>query len=149
MYNLNGEYDVRIDSKGRIRLPSILLSQLGGETVRLVVNRGFEKCLLLYPESIWIEKAKEVNQLNPYIKKNREFIRYFHRGATVLSMDAMARVLLPKLLCEHAGIDQDIVLLAYHEQIEIWAKEEYLGMVAREPKDYSSLAEEVFGHKDV
>ena len=149
MYNLNGEYDVRIDSKGRIRLPSILMTQLGEGTVRLVVNRGFEKCLLLYPEAVWMEKAKEVNQLNPYIKKNREFIRYFHRGATVLVPDNIGRILLPKLLCEHAGLDQDLVLLAYHEQVEIWSQSQYLGMVAREPKDYSSLAEEVFGHKDV
>ncbi|MBK9108998.1 MAG: division/cell wall cluster transcriptional repressor MraZ [Saprospiraceae bacterium] len=149
MYNLNGEYDVKMDSKGRLRLPSVLMSQIGERDVRLVVNRGFEKCLLLYPEEVWIEKTKEVNQLNPYIKKNREFSRYFYRGATVLNADATGRILLPKLLCDFAGIKQDLVLLAYHQQIEIWAKEQYLNMVDREPGDFSALAEEVFGHKDV
>ena len=49
MYNLIGEYDVTMDYKGRIRLPSSLLEQLGGSGVRLIVNRGFEKCLVLYP----------------------------------------------------------------------------------------------------
>jgi MraZ protein len=114
-----------------------------------VVNRGFEKCLLLYPESVWDEKTKEVNQLNQYIVKNREFVRYFYRGATRLLSDASGRLLIPRLLLEHAGIQQDIVLLAYSQQIEIWSKEQYLIMVHNEPDNFGSLAEDVFGHKDV
>ncbi|MGB4969915.1 MAG: MraZ N-terminal domain-containing protein, partial [Saprospiraceae bacterium] len=54
MYNLTGEYEVRLDDKNRLRLPSGLSSQLGEGALKLVVNRGFEKCLLLYPESVWV-----------------------------------------------------------------------------------------------
>ncbi|MFZ1257168.1 MAG: division/cell wall cluster transcriptional repressor MraZ, partial [Saprospiraceae bacterium] len=110
MYNLTGEYEVRLDDKNRLRLPSGLSSQLGEGALKLVVNRGFEKCLLLYPESVWVEKTKEVNQLNQYIRKNREFVRYFYRGATQLVSDASGRILIPKLLQEHAGIVHDVVL---------------------------------------
>ncbi|HEX5625918.1 MAG TPA: division/cell wall cluster transcriptional repressor MraZ [Saprospiraceae bacterium] len=149
MYNLTGEYEVRLDDKGRLRLPSGLNSQIGNGVLRLVVNRGFEKCLLLYPESVWEEKTKEVNQLNQYIRKNREFVRYFYRGATQLVSDASGRILIPKLLQEHAGIQQDVVLLAYHQQVEIWAKEQYLLMIQQEPDNFGELAEDVFGHKDV
>ncbi len=149
MYNLTGEYEVKLDDKSRLRLPSGLSNQLGDNPLKLVVNRGFEKCLLLYPESVWDEKTKEVNQLNQYIVKNREFVRYFYRGATRLLSDASGRLLIPRLLLEHAGIQQDIVLLAYSQQIEIWSKEQYLIMVHNEPDNFGSLAEDVFGHKDV
>ena len=149
MYNLTGEYEVKLDDKSRLRLPSSLGSQVGESPLKFVVNRGFEKCLLLYPESIWAEKTKEVNQLNQYITKNREFVRYFYRGATELVSDASGRILIPKLLLEHAGVQQDVVLLAYHQQIEIWSKEQYLLMVQKEPENFGMLAEEVFGHKDV
>ena len=149
MYNLTGEYEVRLDDKNRLRLPSGLSSQLGEGALKLVVNRGFEKCLLLYPESVWVEKTKEVNQLNQYIRKNREFVRYFYRGATQLVSAASGRILIPKLLQEHAGIVHDVVLLAYHQHVELWSKEQYLLMVEQEPENFGLLAEEVFGHKDV
>jgi len=149
MYNLSGEYEVRLDEKSRLRLPTALSAQIGESPLKLVVNRGFEKCLLLYPESVWVEKTKEVNQLNQYVRKNREFARYFFRGATQLLTDASGRVLIPKLLQEHAGIDQDVVLLAYHQHVEIWSREHYLKMVAEEPENFGELAEDVFGHKDV
>lgn len=69
MYNLSGEYEVRLDEKSRLRLPTALSAQIGESPLKLVVNRGFEKCLLLYPESVWVEKTKEVNQLNQYVRK--------------------------------------------------------------------------------
>jgi len=51
MVQLLGEYDCKIDAKGRLRMPSALLKQLGElESYKFVVNRGFEKCLMLYPE---------------------------------------------------------------------------------------------------
>ena len=145
MYQLTGEYEVRLDDKGRFRIPGQLMKQLSLNTSgKLVLNRGFENCLLLYPNDVWEEKTREVNQLNKYIAKNREFVRYFYRGATVLTPDANDRLLLPKSLISHAGIHQDMILLAYHNQIEVWSKEAYLKMVDSEPVDFSKLAEEIF-----
>ena len=105
MYKLSGEYEIKLDDKSRLRLPSALMRLLEvSDRKGLVINRGFEKCLILYPQEVWEEKTKEVNQLNPYNIKNREFARYFYRGATQLEPDAASRVVLPKTLIEHAGI---------------------------------------------
>ncbi|MGB4969814.1 MAG: division/cell wall cluster transcriptional repressor MraZ, partial [Saprospiraceae bacterium] len=68
---------------------------------------------------------------------------------TQLVSDASGRILIPKLLQEHAGIVHDVVLLAYHQHVELWSKEQYLLMVEQEPENFGLLAEEVFGHKDV
>lgn len=150
MHKLSGEYEVKIDDKGRLRLPSVLLRQFGASaSTSFVVNRGFEKCLLLYPIEAWVEKTKEVDQLSSYSTKDRTFMRYFYRGATELSVDASERILLPKSLMEHAGIDHEVFLLAYQNKVEIWSKAEYIKMVSDEPIDFAALAEEVFRHKDV
>ncbi|MDX1667725.1 MAG: MraZ N-terminal domain-containing protein, partial [Saprospiraceae bacterium] len=75
---LLGEYECKLDAKGRMRVPSSLLDQLEGhETQQFVINRGFEKCLTLYPKDVWKRIADEVNQLNTYKKINRTFLRYF------------------------------------------------------------------------
>ncbi len=127
-------------------LPSGLKKQMPpGDEGRFVINRGFESNLTLYPESEWLKSSREVNSLNLYNKKNREFVRYFFRGATELRLDPAGRLLLPKSLLDYGGIGREIVLFAYGDRIEVWAKEAYEQMLASEPDNFSSLAEEVMG----
>lgn len=146
MFQLTGEYDCKMDAKGRLKLPAGLIRQLGSSgNLPLVLNRGFEKCLMLYPKEVWDKKAEEVNQLNIYIPKNRQFVRYFYRGASQLTTDSAERILVPKSLSEYAGLGKEVVLFAYHEQIEIWSKDRYEEMLNSEPEEFSGLAESVFG----
>ncbi len=143
---LLGEFDCKIDAKGRMRMPSGLINQLGErEKYTFVINRGFEKCLMLYPLEVWDRITAEINQLNLYNKKNRNFVRYFYRGAHEVTLDSADRILLTKRLVEYAGIDKDVILMAYNDRIEIWAKDEYDSMLDEEPDDFSDLAEDVLG----
>ena len=150
MPQLLGEYDCKIDSKGRMRLPSSLMEQLGTEGPHaFVMNRGMEKCLTLYPKGVWDVIIARVNKLNIYKKKNREFLRFIYRGATELSPDGSDRILLPKRLIEYAGIEKDIILFAINDRVEIWAKEQYDRLLEEEPENFSDLAEEVMGAVDL
>ena len=145
MYQLTGEYECKIDAKGRVKLPTNLLKQLGTNgAYEFMVNRGFENHLMLYPKDVWEEKTKDISQLNIYIKKHRQAVRYFYRGATGITTDASDRILLPKSLIEYAGIQKELVLFAYQDMVEIWARDAYEAMISDEPEDFSDLAEEVF-----
>lgn len=150
MPQLLGEFECKIDAKGRMRLPSSLIKQLGAEgTHSFVINRGVEKCLMMYPKNVWDVLSARVKKLNQYVKKNREFVRYFYKGATELSPDGSDRVLLSKRLLEYAGIDKDAILFAIDDRIEVWAKEKYDNLMDAEPENFSDLAEEVMGDIDL
>lgn len=151
-YQLTGEYEIKIDAKGRIKMPANLLKQLtassgGNGSYDFVVNRGFENHLILYPQDVWDEKVKDFSKLNINITKNRQALRYLYRGATQIAADNSERVLIPKNLILYAGIEKQVVLFAYLDQIEIWAKSAYKQMIDEEPTDFAELAEEVFGGK--
>lgn len=146
MTNFIGEFDCKLDAKGRLMVPSGLRKQLDpAANESFVVNRGFEPCLVLYPKNDWERISAEVNQLNQYVKKNREFIRYFYRGATELTLDGNGRVLLPRRLQEYGSIEKEVVLFAYSDRIEIWDKDKYENLLTDEPDDFADLAEEVMG----
>ncbi len=146
MANFIGEFDCKLDAKGRLMLPSGLRKQLDpAAQERFVLNRGFEKCLVLYPKNEWEGISAEVNKLNQYVKKNREFIRYFYRGASELELDNTGRLLLPKRLLDYAGAEKEVVLFAYSNRIEVWDKKTYEGLLTDEPDDFADLAEEVMG----
>ncbi len=137
-----------MDAKGRMLLPAMLLRQLPKAAKnKLVINRGYEKCLVLYAANEFEEIADEVRKLNPHIKINRDFARYFFRGATELDLDAANRLLLPKALLEHASIERELILFAYNNIIEVWNPKMFEKKMADEPMDFASMAEKIFGQQ--
>ena len=149
MRNLIGEYRVKIDSKGRIKLPKDLLRQLDLETaLPLVVNRGYEKHLMLYPRNVWEEKTKEINKLNINISKGRQAIRYFNRGAKELFPDTADRILIPKTLINYAGLQKEVVLFAYNTQIEVWDADAYEELLQNEPENFSEILDSLYRAED-
>ncbi|MDB5136819.1 MAG: mraZ [Mucilaginibacter sp.] len=146
MSHFLGEFDCKLDSKGRMMIPSGLKKQLPeAEKEGLVINRGFEKHLVIYTRKEWDKIVDDLSKLNQYEKRTREFIRYFTRGASELTLDASGRVLLPKALLEYGGINADVVLACQFNKIEVWAKDAYESQMDNEPDNFANLAEEVMG----
>ena len=142
--NFFGEYECKLDEKGRLKLPSAILNQLGENNSReFVANRGFERCLYLFPKDIWTVKLNEVQGLNEYLPEVRQFKRYFYRGATEFTPDKADRILLPKILLDYAGIDKTLIITAVGEYLEIWNAEAYRDLINTEPEDISALAQKI------
>ena len=149
MIGFIGEYESTVDSKGRFLLPSGFKKQLPEmDKAFFVINRGFEKCLTLYPVQIWNPLFEQISQLNDFDPKVREFRRYFLNGATQIELDSAGRILLPKSLMEYAGLDKDIILASAVNKIEIWDKIKYQQFFdAITPEAFSNLANEVMNKK--
>lgn len=146
MFHFLGEFDCKLDAKGRMMIPSSLKKQLPeAEREGLVINRGFEKNLVIYTKKEWDLITAELSKLNSYEKKSRDFIRYFTRGATELCLDSANRILFPKTLMEYAGITGEVVLSCVLNKIEVWAKDAYDSQMDNEPENFANLAEEVMG----
>jgi MraZ protein len=146
MAHFLGEFECKLDAKGRMMIPVGLKKQLPeAESEGLVINRGFEKHLVIYTRKEWDKIVEDLSKLNQYEKKTREFIRYFTRGASELSLDSSGRVLLPKTLLEYAGISADVVLACQFNKIEVWAQDAYDAQLDNEPENFANLAEEVMG----
>lgn len=148
MTQLLGEFDCKLDAKGRLMVPAALKKQLpDAENDGLIINRGFEKNLVIYPKNVWDAVVADLAKLNIYDQENRAFVRAFTRGATELSLDAAGRVLLPKSLVEYAGIGSDLVLACQLDRIEVWDKKAYEDIFDDVPANFASLAQKVMGDK--
>lgn len=147
MSGIIGFYPCTVDEKGRLKLPAALLKNMPKEAEgRFVVNKGFEKCLMLYPENEWKIIDAKLSKVNTFITKNRDFVRFFKSAVTPLVPDANDRILLPKILTDHAGIKKDIVLVPMQEGWEVWDVNTYnIYMQSKNSDDYAGLAEDVMG----
>lgn len=147
--NLLGEYDCKVDAKGRLMVPSGLRKQLSEIAHEgFVVNRNiFEPCLDVFPMKEWDKVSERLSSLNRFVRKEALFIRRFLNGATPLSLDGNFRFNLPSGLMNYAGITRTVKVLGNNDRIEIWDKEQYEKMLS-EDIDFASLAEDVMGNKD-
>ena len=150
MINLIGTYECKADAKGRLMISSAFKKQLSPILQEgFVLKRAvFQPCLELYPMQEWNEVMLKVNSLNRFIKKNNDFIRRFTAGVRVIELDASGRLLIPKDLCQFAGIKKQIVLSSAINIIEIWDKDNYEKTIDDAATDFASLAEEVMGNTD-
>lgn len=71
-----GEYNCKIDSKGRITFPAKLREQLEGQN--FVITRGLDKCIDLFPMDKWNEKMKKLENIKTTDIKQRTYVRFLY-----------------------------------------------------------------------
>ncbi|MBK6835420.1 MAG: division/cell wall cluster transcriptional repressor MraZ [Bacteroidetes bacterium] len=149
MASLIGEFDCKVDAKGRFMFPVNLKKQLEATFEKgFVINRNLhQKCLVLYPIVEWEKLNKKLSKLNRLIKANDVLVRKFTGGATGCDPDNTGRILLPKALNDYADIKADIKVLGSNNVIEIWDKKLYEDFLNQD-LDIEKLAEDVLGGLD-
>lgn len=149
MAGLVGEYEVKLDAKGRFLFPSHLRRQLSPAAQEsFMLNKGFEECLTLYPMNEWEKLSESLSKINLFKPKNRMFYRLFHQGAKDVSLDKTGRILIPTSHIERVGLGKEAMLIAYNDRIEIWDKSAYFEMIEGSMSDFADLADEVMGNME-
>ncbi|WP_461631056.1 division/cell wall cluster transcriptional repressor MraZ [Labilibaculum euxinus] len=147
MVTFIGDYPCRLDSKGRVLLPSAFRKLLnGGSESRCVLRKNlYEKCLDLYSISEWEKQTEMVRaKVNPFNKKHAGFLREFFRGTAEVLVDGNGRILIPKKFFDFAGFSKDVTLAGQDGKIEIWDTETY-EKSALGQDGFSTLADEILG----
>ena len=115
-----GEYTHTIDDKGRLTIPAKFRGLLAAG---LVVTRGFDQNLMLFPLEGWQDLANRIAQRPLGDESVRAFRRRVFSGAIDLVPDRQGRILLPPYLRDFAGIDGEVVIAGMYSYLEIWGTE--------------------------
>jgi len=147
MAGYTGQYDCKVDAKGRMKLPAGILRQLPEDCRdKFVINKGLDNNLDLYTLPAWEKITEKLEKLNRFNSKHRDFLRAFYKNVFHVETDNSERILIPKRVADLVGIKDDAVILGYGSNIEIWSKEEYEAKINVEVEDFSDLADEVLGN---
>jgi MraZ protein len=114
---LLGEFEHTIDDKGRITVPAKFRARLAAG---LVVTKGIDPCLWLYPTDVWNDLAPEIKGLPMTDPTAREFRRQVFGGASNAVPDKQGRVNLPTYLRNYANIDKQAMIIGLYDHCEIW-----------------------------
>lgn len=135
-----GEYRHSIDAKGRLAIPARFRGEL---EEGLVVTRGLDRCLYIYPKSQWEPLAEKLSAMPMNEPAARALRRNFFTGAFACEMDKQGRILVPPALREYAGLDGDIVIAGLNTYIEVWSALLWDQEIPRVESGASSLAEQL------
>ncbi|MBI3627289.1 MAG: division/cell wall cluster transcriptional repressor MraZ [Candidatus Sungbacteria bacterium] len=137
-----GEYRHAMDEKGRVAIPAKFrkLLQQG-----VVVTRGIEHHLYLYPSEVWSHLAEKLSRLPINQSNSRALSRHMLGGAIEAEIDSQGRILIPEYLRQHAGIGNQAVMVGLYDRVEIWAYERWQEYRSRTEANTESIAEELSG----
>ena len=114
-----GEFNYRIDEKGRVLIPPRFRRELKDG---VVLTPGIEKCITAYTLSEWKKLATELTSGSVAPNKLRRLYRAIFATAFNTSIDGQGRVALPAVLREYAEIVEEVVVAGANTCLEIWNK---------------------------
>jgi MraZ protein len=131
---LRGNYTARIDSKGRLKIPTpfrrqieekhgtgVYVTSLTGESVRI------------YPLPEWEAIEQRLQLLPSMDPARRKFLDRTNYYGQQSAMDAQGRVLIHPLLRKSAGVMGEVAVLGYLTYLEVWELERFRERLLSDP----------------
>jgi len=112
-----GEHSHSIDQKGRLSVPAKFHQQLAKG---VIVTRGLDHCLWIYPREEWEKVARRLADLPITQKKSRAFARLMLAGAWDAKLDTQNRLMLPEYLRAYAGLKKHATIAGLFNRLEVW-----------------------------
>jgi len=137
---LIGEYTHSLDDKNRIALPSKFRKELGKN---VIITRGLDNCLFIYPMSEWHALSKKVGQLGLSKADKRGLNRFLFAGAQEVEIDKQGRVLIPEFLRDFATITDRVVFAGVYDRVEVWNETAWSKYKQKIEKQGDILAEQL------
>ncbi len=114
-----GEFDYKIDEKGRVPVPPRFRRELKDG---VVLAPGPETCINAYTLPEWKKMAGTLTGGSLTPNKIRRLNRAIFATAFSINIDGQGRIALPVPLREHAGIEDEVVIAGANTYLEIWNK---------------------------
>lgn len=135
-----GEYQHLIDPKKRLAVPSKFRGELKN---KVVVTRGLDKCLFVYPMKVWQALAEKLGAIPVGESGTRSFVRLMLAGATDVETDKQGRILIPDYLKEYAGLDKNVIIAGIYNRLEIWDETKWNEYKKNAEKNTDEIAEQL------
>jgi len=122
---LFGEYELTVDEKNRLLIPSEVRRQLDperdGDGFYLVV--GVNEKIWLYPEHYYEELVSRRPQEIAPANESLDFEQRMFALASRIDWDKQGRVLLPDKIIRRKELNREITMIGVRDHLELWNRD--------------------------
>ena len=126
--DLNGEFRLKVDGKGRVTLPAKFRKVLSSDLT--VTRNPFDECVYAFEApgfNQWVESV--MSGAFPERRANERTQDAYHRGlkrrARHGAVESAGRSMLSADMREAWGVDKDVVIVGNGSRFEIWDAQRY------------------------
>jgi len=136
---MTGNFEHKIDAKGRLFIPSTLRDELG-DVFHVTISD--ENCLTAYSNDSW-ERFLEKVRAMPIRKQPK--MRPFFSNAARCELDSQGRFLLPLKLRDRVGLNKDVSVVGLGTVVQIWDTETFKSIDEQEttPDNLADVMDEL------
>jgi len=135
-----GRFGHTIDDKGRLTIPSKYRADLAAG---VVITRGLDRCLYIYPQAEWKQLAEKIRQLPLTKKEARAFVRFLFSEAADGIPDKQGRILIAAYLREYASLHDEVIVVGSHNRLEVWNPDAWQQDSSKLEQDVEAFAEQL------
>ena len=142
---LRGNFSVRIDDKGRLKIPILFRSAVQERYgTQLFITSLTGEVVLIYPMPVWTEVERKLAQVPSTLPARAKYfdrVNYFgHPG----EIDRQGRVLIHGQLRDAAAMVGEVDVFGQYDHLDVWNHEHFMKRLDGEPfsdDDARALAE--------
>lgn len=125
-----GEYQYSLDDKGRVVIPQAFRAFVEDG---VVITRGLEGCLYLYPLLAWSNIERQLQNVPLIDRGAQEMVRFLYSGAHKTQLDSAFRVMVPPPLRKFAALEDttDVVVAGAPTRLELWSEQRWWDSITR------------------
>ncbi len=121
-----GTHRHAVESRGRLFIPANYRKVIKDSgTLHLVVTKGSDGCLELYPKETWDKEIESIKKLSVRKKNNRMYRRFKLANAEAVEIDKQGRIQIPQYLLDYADLKGEVLIIGNLDFIEIWNPQKY------------------------
>ena len=136
-----GTYTPKLDAKGRFFLPAKFREELNAG---LVITMQQERCLAIYPQEVFEQKAKAALEAPSTVARVRAMQRMLAASASDEVPDAQGRLTIPPNLRTYASLESEIAVVGAIDRVEVWNKAAWEAYSAEQEAAFADMNEEIF-----
>ncbi|MDR3280594.1 MAG: cell division/cell wall cluster transcriptional repressor MraZ [Synergistaceae bacterium] len=114
---LIGNFDHKIDAKGRLVLPACFREELGSRVVAAITEGT---CVSVYSQSSWESVIERLEDIAVKSTAGADIKRRVLANSFHLEIDSMGRILVPEKLRSRLQIGPDVCVNGNNKKLEIW-----------------------------
>ena len=115
-----GEFEYKIDEKGRVPIPPRFRKDL---VEGVVLRPGLDTCIAGYGLAEWAKEAERITSATMSASKRRRLGRAMFATAYNLTLDGQGRISLPPALRQYAQVGDELIVVGVDTYFELWNKE--------------------------
>ncbi len=141
---ITGEFRCTLDEKGRLLIPARIRCEIAGNVV--VLTRGVERCLWLFPPEEWKSFSENlVGSTSLFQEKARLIQRRMIAPAQDTDIDRSGRICVPPTLREYGSLARECIVLGLKKYVEIWSETGWNAYLEENEGRFKEAAEELGG----